>query len=71
MHYLNLQNISSKIKNNKILVNDSIQYFNLLHTKQKFNGQFALYKKKSQGRKKKTRKAKREKENNKIVNLFF
>ena len=52
MHYLNLQNISSKIKNNKILVNDSIQYFNLLHTKQKFNGQFALYKKKSQGRKK-------------------
>lgn len=53
MHYLNLQNISSKIKNNKILVNDSIQYFNLLHTKQKFNGQFALYKKKSQGRKKK------------------
>lgn len=41
MHYLNLQNVSSKIKNNKILVND----FNLLHTKQKFNGQLAQYKK--------------------------
>ena len=41
MHYLNLQNVSSKVKNNKILVND----FNLLHTKQKFNGQLAQYKK--------------------------